>query len=476
MKYTFSIILFLLSFQSFSQKEIISIGNRGFDAVKDIATQDDDFYITGFFQSNLGEYTSSGNSDIFIAKYNNKKELSWLNKIGSSYKQSNEITETGKIIKIDSKKNVYVTGVFYDKLNESIISKGKQDVFLAKYNESGKALWLKSFGSRNNESVKGLFFHKNYVFLIIEYGIAKNNNSNKNIILKLDQNGNELSRRELNFGYSLLVPTQKIRKIKKNYDNLFFLVNNKLCEFNLENETSKVIKDNLTNNFIDFEVFNSYMLLVFKKNNGDVEICRNLFNENLEWDKKLIPKLYNSDVKKINVSNNSIVFQCYNEEGVELFFFDLNLNYLNKFEFETLNQLVVEDIFIQRDKTFLIGQYYKSFILDDTEFVSKGKSDGFVLYNEISTTLNNNSSLTNLDFSIYPNPNKGVFKISNFYAVKDFTIYDTSGRLIFDKRLEVSDGNLLDLRFLNLSAGVYNISLRLFDKGELITRKIIIKK
>jgi hypothetical protein len=100
-------------------------------------------------------------------------------------------------------------------------------------------------------------------------------------------------------------------------------------------------------------------------------------------------------------------------------------------------------------------------------------------YNTISSqfltdVLSTNSFFTN-NFSIVPNPNKGIFDIQLKSILDDYSIviYDTTGRIVFEKEY-VNNSDLNQIITLNdTMKGIYLISIR--SKGDCLTKKIIIE-
>jgi hypothetical protein len=125
-------------------------------------------YITGHFQQDAmfgkKELSSFGDTDIFLAKYNDKGELVWVRKAGSHYTRPITITETGSDIAIDNSNNIYVTGnfkshaVFDDK---ELISSGNDDIFIAKYDENGSLMWLNQIGGHLHDLCKSITIDNN---------------------------------------------------------------------------------------------------------------------------------------------------------------------------------------------------------------------------------------------------------------------------------------------------------------------------
>lgn len=120
-------------------------GGTGSDAAYAIAADArGNVYITGSFYSTATfgatTLTSSGGSDIFLAKYNSLGILIWAQKAGGV--SDNEI---GSDIVTDTEGNVYITGRFYGtasfgSINLTVPGAGS-NLFLAKYNNNGTIQW-----------------------------------------------------------------------------------------------------------------------------------------------------------------------------------------------------------------------------------------------------------------------------------------------------------------------------------------------
>lgn len=83
----------------------------------------------------------------------------------------------------------------------------------------------------------------------------------------------------------------------------------------------------------------------------------------------------------------------------------------------------------------------------------------------IDMTLSTNNIEVINDFSIYPNPTKGLIEIQSSIAVKNVSIYNSTGRLIRQfntSRIDIS----------NLETGLYLVEIKTI-KDEIITKKLI---
>ncbi|MCB9315476.1 MAG: hypothetical protein H6569_05020 [Lewinellaceae bacterium] len=134
--------------------------------VRSLATDDqNNLYLTGQFgHHNFGgkayfdkdTLQSFGGQDIFLAKYNPDGQLQWVRQAGSTLKNGHE---SGTSVLVDHQGQVLLTGYFEDQArfeNQIRSSRGKHDVFVAKYNAAGKLLWVNTYGGQQRDVSGGL--------------------------------------------------------------------------------------------------------------------------------------------------------------------------------------------------------------------------------------------------------------------------------------------------------------------------------
>ena len=109
-------------------------------------------YVTGVFYGSAtfgtATLTSSGNYDIFVAKLDSNGNWFWAKKAGGIN------DDYGWSISVDDNGNSYVTGVFYGSATfgtTTLISSGDADIFVAKLDSSGNWLWAKQAGGTNDD-------------------------------------------------------------------------------------------------------------------------------------------------------------------------------------------------------------------------------------------------------------------------------------------------------------------------------------
>lgn len=104
------------------------------------------FQWTAHFGSNV---LSAGRSDMFVARYDHAGEVLWAKQAGGSD------VDVAYAVSLDSQGNCYITGYFqytaiFDEL--SLTSAGQADVFVTKFDQLGRVLWVRKAGGIFNDS------------------------------------------------------------------------------------------------------------------------------------------------------------------------------------------------------------------------------------------------------------------------------------------------------------------------------------
>ena len=126
--------------QSLELKTVLQTGGIDWDMVNSIYIDEDHSILTtGSFQRSFEvgqeQYTSNGVSDIIFEKLDQDNHVEWLKTFGGHDRRRNTLGEFGKKI-VSNNKDIYLSGIFYgqaDFVKTKITSRGKEDVFLAKF-------------------------------------------------------------------------------------------------------------------------------------------------------------------------------------------------------------------------------------------------------------------------------------------------------------------------------------------------------
>jgi len=109
-------------------------------------------YATGYFTTTatFGTFAlnSAGVEDIYLTKLNNNGVFQWAVKAGGPG------SDRPTAIKTDAAGNSYITGFYYGTAtfgSFNITSSGLQDIFIAKYDNTGTCLWAKSAGGTEGD-------------------------------------------------------------------------------------------------------------------------------------------------------------------------------------------------------------------------------------------------------------------------------------------------------------------------------------
>jgi len=152
-----TLILTLILFVNISNGQLFDwatmAGGEGSDQAYAIATDNDgNSYVTGWFSGNahFGDIvlTSTGDQDVFLAKYNDNGEALWAVKAYGPAKNA------AAGITLDWDDYPIITGWFAEAIHfDDIIleSYGSYDMFVARYSSEGNVIWAKSAGGEGDD-------------------------------------------------------------------------------------------------------------------------------------------------------------------------------------------------------------------------------------------------------------------------------------------------------------------------------------
>ena len=143
--------VFLAKFNSsWVNQFIVQFGSDRDDVGYSVALSGtDNIYITGSTGGNLPGNTSSGLTDIFLAKFNSSGASQFLHQLGTTGR------DVGNSVAVDSVGYVYVVGSTEGGLLGNIAF-GLSDIFLVKFNSSGVTQFARQLGTPGNDIAYGV--------------------------------------------------------------------------------------------------------------------------------------------------------------------------------------------------------------------------------------------------------------------------------------------------------------------------------
>ena len=137
-----------------------NIGSTGYDVGYALVTDGSgNIYATGRFEgttdfdpgSGTQNFTSVGEQDIYVSKFNSSGDFVWTKTLGSSF------PEWGQSIALDNTGGVYFTGFFQGTIDfdpgtstANLVSQGYEDIYICKWDENGNYVWAWSMGGTND--------------------------------------------------------------------------------------------------------------------------------------------------------------------------------------------------------------------------------------------------------------------------------------------------------------------------------------
>jgi len=162
------------------------LGTSSIDLGHSVSTDSSgNIYVTGRTSGILDGNTNPGNwSDIILVKYDSSGTRQWTKQLGSS------LNDLGDGVTTDTSGNIYVTGSTGGDLDGNTNS-GESDIFLVKYNSSGTKQWTEQLGTSESDYGSGVTTDTSgniYVTGSTEGGLDGNTSSGNNDIFLVKYN------------------------------------------------------------------------------------------------------------------------------------------------------------------------------------------------------------------------------------------------------------------------------------------------
>ena len=485
-----------------------SLGSSSNDNVLDVATANNNIYVTGFFSGSVGDFNTTGSGggdqigkvgaiDSFIAKYTTNSTFVWVKQIrgttGSDVKGAS-ITVKG------TPERVYASGTFTSQvyLNPAsstthISAFGGRDAFVVSLDDAGLYQWGGSVRSMDNEDAWGLSIDDNYNVYMTGYSASGNialNPFANNTVPNNSTTGNDV------FVVKLAQPNACIVNIPDaNFKN--YLINNIAINTNGDTEiqcgeasaftgsidcSSSSISDmtgieaftSLTsllchNNAIgtlnvstltaltNLECFQNSLTAIDLSNNTALTLLNIRYNQLTSLDVSNNANLsyigcHYNQITSLDLSNNTQLTELYcNDNNLST----LNVNNTNNANFIGFNATNNSSLTcIQIDAAFTPpsnGTWVK---------------DATASYSDDCAALGSHDFEITSPISLYPNPIQNRVTIQSKKELTRIELYTLSGQKI---PMNVIDNNM-DMS--GLSAGLYVLKVITID-GDAIVKKII---
>ncbi len=453
-----------------------SFGNLENESVTGISVDiAGDLLITGYFKDSLNldnfKLKSKGSFDFFLVKFDSDGNVKWARSGGSVHNDKHDGIIGG--IYTDRNRNVYVCGSFdgsekdtkptawFDSLH--VTSFGEGDIFVSKYSENGKIIWIKNLGSYSmdagqifgsNESIY-LFGRSNWrlnydtVYLHDDFG------SRIGFILKMDTSGKV---EWANAAYLDDFGTISVSAITADLLGNFYAVGSYFC----------------ASNTCRFK-FDKYESKGRSQSSTQFIVKLNKFGKAV-W----VKEIDGYPIKMICKSNNHFIITG-RTQGKIIYDGEMHSNlYDYILEIDSLGQLL-KIVDCPNSGTDLSLEHDGSIIISGNNWGSQLKFDNIILpqpdkpssFFIAKRNLGNNLKVKEVGgnwFNFYPNPSDEIIKIQMpEIGLANLSVYRADGKQIFTKELTKDYEEVVTKDWSN---GLY--IFRIWNGTEILQKRVLI--
>lgn len=440
---------------------------------------DGNVYVTGDF-SEIAEFSdnnghtfhlaSSGNTDIFLAKYDSTGNFIWAKKAGS------QLEDQGSNLAIDAQNNIFITGFFSDRCyfgSKTAISRGNNDVFIARYDTAGNCIWVQTLGGSGLDKSLGIAVDSSGSSYITGFFYYSASLSNSSAMLQ----GDGLSSDIYVAKYDLAGNSEWAMRIGGPYNDAGFGI-----------AVDKEESFYLTGYFLETADFGDFTLDalgyndVFVAKYDSLRECRWAINDGgVHLDIGTDIGIDGAGNVYVAGTFDSIGF-FGNETLYAVNYYDL---FVAKYNDKGILQWVRQaggdfgdfalSLCVQQfDEVYVTGYYKKFATFGSVETIWGEESDIFITRISYPVGMEE-SPASSSELFLYPNPNQGVFTLqlpASASTDAQVTIFDIHG-------IEILKGNksAAQLRYMRLddiSPGIYFVTVR--DKKSVWTKRVTIMR
>ncbi|MEP7263377.1 MAG: T9SS type A sorting domain-containing protein [Bacteroidota bacterium] len=428
------------------------------DATDNVIDQNGNCIIVGYF-SNTADFgqiqvTSNGIYDAFVSKYNTSGTALWVKSFGATS------LDIGYRVCVDNSGNIYTTGVFRDSLiidSLRIYSPGIENMFVAKFTPAGSPLWSKKIIAHSS--------HLSYI-----KGISSD--LNNNIYLSGDFNGWLVSDNDSIYNSP--------------YDDFFIikLDSNGTTSWINDVSDAPVSSMNYSNDFTVDESGNLFITGMFQDSlvfgnttvhsgfNPDMFLCKFTANGSKEWIRKGGGGGLDAGMT-VTTDNNGHEYCSAEFFGTATFgniivtspFTQYTSTCILKYDSagnelagnlinQTADEFSILNLEFMNNSLYHSGDYSGSPTLGNFQYPLSNYYNVSAGRMQAITTSLNENTNVKSSLILYPNPVTSVLYIKNICNV---SIIDESGRVLVEKHFDSFKKTPVEIDVTALTAGFYFI-------------------